>query len=198
MRLPADATLIVVAVQEAVDDPRQGARNNAGAEANIARLIARWRAEGLPLVHVRHDSVESGSPYAPGAPGHRFKPCAAPREGENVVAKSAASAFIGPDFETALDAIGATTLAICGALTADGVEAAARHAGGLGYRAFVVADACWSVDTVDLAGGRWTAEEAHALALARLHGEYATVVDTASTLDAAALAMARRRRGAPR
>ncbi len=85
MRLPADATLIVIDVQAAIDDPRWGPRNNPGAEDNIARLLARWRTEGLPLIHVRHDSVEPGSPYALGAPGHRFKACATPLEGERVV-----------------------------------------------------------------------------------------------------------------
>ena len=51
MRLPADAVLIVIDVQEAIDDPRWGPRNNLEAEANIAALIAAWQAESLPLVH---------------------------------------------------------------------------------------------------------------------------------------------------
>jgi nicotinamidase-related amidase len=58
MRLPADAVLIVIDVQEATDDPRWGPRNNPQAEANIAALLAAWRAEDLPIVHVRHDSVD--------------------------------------------------------------------------------------------------------------------------------------------
>jgi len=198
MRLPADATLIVIEVQEAIDDPRWGPRNNPSAEDNIARLVALWRAEALPLIHVRHDSVEPGSPYAPGAPGHRFKACAAPREGERVVGKSAHSAFIRPDLEIALDDIGATTLVICGVLTSNSVEATARHASDLGYQTFVVADACWTVDKIDLAGRRWPAEDAHALSLANLHGEYATVVDTPTTLSAAATAKSRQRRDARR
>jgi nicotinamidase-related amidase len=193
MRLPADATLIVIDVQEAIDDARWGPRNNPSAEDNIARLIARWRAEGLPLIHVRHDSVEPNSPYAPGAPGHRFKSCATPFEGERVVSKSANSAFIRPDLEAALDEIGATTLAICGVLTSNSVEATARHAGNLGYQTFVVSDACWTVDKVDLRGRRWPAEDVHALSLAHLNGEYASVVDTSATLIAAAAAKARQR-----
>ena len=193
MRLPADATLIVIDVQAAIDDPRWGPRNNPGAEDNIARLLARWRTEGLPLIHVRHNSVEPSSPYAPGAPGHRFKACATPLEGERVVSKSATSAFIRPDLEAALDEIGATTLVICGVLTANSVEATARHAGNLGYQTFVVADACWTVDKVDLKGRRWTAEDVHALSLAHLNSEYASVVDTAATLVAAAAAKARQR-----
>ena len=194
MRLPADAVLIVVDVQEAIDDPRWGPRNNFGAEATIAALIATWRAEKLPLVHVRHDSIEPRSPYAPDGPGHRFKPCAAPLEGEMVVGKNANSAFIGTRLEELLDEIGATTLVICGVLTPKSVEATARHAGNLGYQVFVVADACWAVDKTDLRGRRWPAEDVHALSLAHLEGEYASVVDAATTLRAAAFAKVRQKR----
>ena len=194
MRLPADAVLIVIDVQEAIDDPRWGPRNNPGAEANIAALIAAWRAERLPLVHIRHDLVEPGSPYAPERPGHRFKPWAAPLEGETVVGKNANSAFVGTGLEDLLDDIGATTLVICGVLTQNSVEATARHAGNLGYQVFVVDDACWAVDKTDLRGRRWLAEDVHALSLAHLDGEYARVVDAATTLRAAAAAKVRQRR----
>ncbi|HEX9170736.1 MAG TPA: cysteine hydrolase family protein [Roseiarcus sp.] len=198
MRLPADAVLIIVDMQEAIDDPRWGPRNNLHAETNVAALLAAWRAERLPLIHVRHDSVERDSPYAPDAPGHRFKPCAAPLDGETVVGKNANSAFIGTDLEGLLDGFGATTLVICGVLTPNSVEATARHAGNLGYQVFVVGDACWAVDKTDLRGMRWLAEDVHALSLAHLHGEYATVVDAATTLRAAAVAKARERRATGR
>jgi nicotinamidase-related amidase len=194
MRLPADAVLIVIDVQEAIDDLRWGPRNNPGAEENIAALIAAWRAEDLPIVHIRHDSVDPASPYAPDAPGHRFKPCAAPLGGEIVIGKNATSAFVATSLEGVLDELGATTLVLCGVLTPNSLEATARHAGDLGYQAFVVADACWAVDKVDLRGRRWPAEDAHALSLANLQGEYANVVNTATTLRAAAAAKARQRR----
>jgi len=196
MRLPADAVLIVIDVQEAIDDPRWGPRNNPQAEANIAALIAAWRAEDLPIVHVRHDSVDPASPYAPDGPGHRFKPCAAPLPGEAVLAKNANSAFVGTGLESMLDELGATTLVICGVLTPNSVEATARHAGNLGYQVFVVADACWAVDKTDLRGKRWPAEDVHALSLAHLEGEYASIVSAMTTLQAAALAKSRQRRGA--
>ena len=194
MRLPADAVLIVIDMQEAIDDPRWGPRNNLGAEANIAALIAAWRAEGLPLVHIRHDSVDPASAYALNGPGHAFKPCAAPLEGETVIGKNANSAFVGTGLEGLLDEIGATTLVICGVLTPNSVEATARHAGNLGYQVFVVADASWAVDKTDMRGKRWPADDVHALSLAHLEGEYASVVDAATTLRAAALAKARQRR----
>jgi nicotinamidase-related amidase len=193
MRLPHDAALLVIDVQQAIDDARWGPRNNLDAERAIAALIAAWRAEGLPIVHIRHDSVEPGSPYAPSLPGHAFKPEALPLAGETVIGKSAHSAFVGTPLEEALDARGATTLVVCGVLTHNSVEATVRHGADLGYRVFVVADACWAVDVRDLNGRLWPAEAVHALSLACLNGEYADVVSCAATLQAAGLARARER-----
>ena len=193
MRLPCDSTLIVIDVQEAIDDASWGRRNNEGAEAVIAALLAGWRREALPIVHIRHDSLDPHSPYRPGAPGHRFKELAQPLAEEKIVAKHANSAFIGTRLEEILDEIGATTLVICGALTHNSVEATVRHGGNLGYRVFVVADACWAADKRDLQGRLWPAEDVHALSLANMHGEYAQVVDSVATLQAAAWANARRR-----
>ena len=164
----------------------------------IAALLAAWRAEGLPIVHIRHDSPEPGSPYAPGSPGHAFKAEARPLDGETIIGKSAHSAFVGTRLEEALDALGATTLVVCGVLTHNSLEATARHAGDLGYRVFVVADACWAVDVRDLEGRLWPAEDVHALSLAHLDGEYAEVVNCAATLQAAGLANARSRLKAAR
>ncbi len=194
MRLPCDAALIVIDVQDAIDDPRWGPRNNPGAEAVIAELLAAWRAEALPIFHVRHDSTEPGSPYRPNSPGHGFKPAARPLARETVIAKSTNSAFVGTALEEALDEIGATTLVVCGVLTNNSVEATVRHGGNLGYRIFVVADACWAVEKQDLSGRLWPAADVYALSLANLHGEYAEVVDSMTALRAAAMANARRRR----
>ncbi len=193
MRLPHDAALIVVDVQQALDDPKWGPRNNPNAERAIAALLAAWREEGLPIVHIRHDSVEPGSPYRPERPGHAFKAEARPLEGETIIGKSAHSAFVGANLEETLDALGATTLVVCGALTHNSLEATARHAGDLGYRVFVVADACWAVDVRDAAGRVWPAEVVHALSLALLDSEYAEVVSSPMALAAARQAKARER-----
>ncbi|MBV9217950.1 MAG: cysteine hydrolase [Methylobacteriaceae bacterium] len=194
MRLPSDATLLVIDVQRAIDDPKWGQRNNPQAERAVAEVIAAWRAAGLPLVHVRHDSVEPASPYQPGGPGHAFKPEALPQPGETVLGKSTTSAFVGTDLETMLTAAGRTTLVVCGVLTHNSVEATVRHAGDLGFRVFVIADACAAVDKQDLAGRLWAAEDVHALSLAHMDGQYATIVDSVTACEAARIVAARRRR----
>ena len=196
MRLPQDAALVLVDLQLAIDDPRWGPRNNPDAEARVAELLAAWRAAAMPIVHVRHDSAEPKSPYRPGSPGHPFKPEAAPLAGEPVVGKRTGSAFVGGALETELDAIGATHLLFAGVLTNNSVEATARHAGDLGYRAFVVEDACWAVDKVDGSGRVWPAEDVHRLSLANLAGEYAQITTCRAAVEAAQLAASRRKPGA--
>jgi nicotinamidase-related amidase len=194
MRIPRDTVLLLVDLQQAIDDPGWGPRNNPQAEANIAALLALWRRVGFPVIHVRHDSSEPRSPYRPGQPGHAFRPEAQPVEGERVVPKQTNSAFVGTELEAMLTETGCTTLVACGVLTANSLEATVRHAGNLGYRVFVPQDACWAVDKRDLTGRVWAAQDVHDLSLAHLDGEYARVVDTATTLAAAELTASRLKR----
>jgi nicotinamidase-related amidase len=183
-RLPSDTVLMIVDVQLAADAPKWGPRNNPGAEQKIAQLLAAWRAADMPVIHIRHDSVTPGSPYTPGTPGHPFKPESMPLPHETVIGKNANSAFVNTSLEDTLGDRGATTLAICGVLTHNCVEATVRHAGNLGYRVFVPADACWAVDVRDLTGKVWPAEDVHQLSLAVMQGEYAQVT-TSDALIAA-------------
>lgn len=194
MRLSTDAVLMVVDMQAAIDDPRWGALNNPQAEANIAALLAAWREGGLPVLHVRHDSPEPASPYRAGTAGHAFKPCAAPLAGEPVFGKETTSAFSDGRLDATLTRLGLTCLVLCGVLTQNSVEASARAAGDLGYRVFLVEDACRASAKTDLRGRRWSAEEAHALSLAHLEGEYARIVATRPAIEAARQAAALRAR----
>lgn len=184
MRLPIDTHLILVDVQQAIDDPKWGPRNNPDAETRIAELLAAWREAKAPVVHVRHDSTEDASPYRPGQPGNAFKPCAAPLDGEAVIAKQTNSAFIGTELEALLETAGATTLVIAGVLTHNSLEATVRHAGNLGFRVAVPEDACWAVDVIDKTGRHWPAEEVHQLSLAVMDGEYAEITTTAAVTAA--------------
>jgi nicotinamidase-related amidase len=188
MRLPADAVLLIVDAQEAVDSSRSGASDGPDVETNIAALVTAWRTEALPLVHVGRPPMAS----------EHLAFAVPPLEGEIVIERNATSAFVGSDLEARLDELGATTLVVCGTLATHALEASSRHASDLGYQLFVVADACRAAGAVDLRGRLWPAEDVGALALARLKGETATIVDMATTLRAAATAKARQRSAAGR
>ncbi len=182
IQLPPDTTLLIIDVQQGFDDPRWGRRNNPGAEDNIARLLDAWRNTSRPIIHVRHLSSEEGSPLRPGQPGYAIKDAARPLPGEPVVEKSVNSAFIGTDLEARLRAAGVTTLVIAGLTTDHCVSTTTRMAGNLGFTAYVVSDATATFDRTSPDGRRYDATTVHDLALASLHGEFATVVTTADAL----------------
>ncbi|HJT14776.1 MAG TPA: isochorismatase family protein [Dongiaceae bacterium] len=183
--LPDRTALILVDLQLAIDDPRwarHGPRNNLGAEAAAATLLARWRRLGWPIVHIRHDSTEPESTYRPGGPGHAFKPEVTPAADETIIAKQVNSAFIGTDLHRHLRDIGAPALVILGVITNNSLEATVRNAGNLGHAVFVPEDACFTYGRQDLRGKVWAAEDVHALSLANLHGEYAMVTSSTEIL----------------
>jgi len=180
--LPKTAALLVFDVQKAMDDPRWGRRNNPGFEANLAKLLGAWRTSGRRVIHVRHLSRDPNSTYRPDGPGAPFKPEAEPWAGETVLDKQVCNAFIGTELETLLRRSGHDTVVIAGVITNNSVEATARMAGDLGFATYVVGDATSTVDKRDLAGRLWPAEDVHALSLANLAGEYATIVGVADLL----------------
>jgi nicotinamidase-related amidase len=176
--LPQNAALVIIDVQNAIDDPSWGQRNNPQAETMIARLLAAWRESDRPVFHIRHMSLDPFSTYQPNQPGNDFKAQVSPLPSERVIEKNTNSAFIGTSLEPELRSAGITTLVIVGVTTNNSVETTARMAGNLGFYTYVVSDATATFDKTDYNGILRTAEEVHAMSLANLHGEYAQVVNT--------------------
>ena len=182
--LPLDAALILIDLQNAIDDPSWGQRNNPGAERNVASLLRIWRATHRPVYHVRHDSPEPTSHYRPGQMGNDFKPEAQPVAGEIIIPKRTNSAFIGTDLEQLLRRANQTLLVMAGVITNNCVEATVRMAGNLGFNAWLVEDATFTFGRKDWRGVWRTADEVHAMSLANLDGEYCSVIRTDQILDA--------------
>jgi nicotinamidase-related amidase len=172
--------LLLIDVQNAFDQEEYwgGGRNNRCAEANIGSLLNTWRAARAPVVHVRHASTSPHSPLRVGHPGHDFKPEAGPRPDERVFVKRTNSAFIGTSLEAELRAAGVTDLVIAGFITNHCVSTTARMAANLGFLTVVVSDATATFDCIGPDGRRWDAETVHAVSLASLHGEFATIATT--------------------
>jgi len=176
----ADAALVVVDVQQGFDDPSWGRRDNPACEANIAALVTRFREAGRPVVFVRHDSEEEGSTLAPGTPGNAFKDVL---EGEPdlLVTKTVNSSFHGtPSLQAWLDDHAIRTVYLCGITTNHCCETTARVGGNLGYDVRFVLDATHTFDRPDPTGRIVTAEDLSRVTATNLHGEFATVIDTAA------------------
>lgn len=179
------SALILIDIQTGFDSPVWGARNNPQAETNAERLLASWRGSSAPVCHVRHVSVEAGSPLV--AAGTAFKPEVTPRDGEPVFEKSVNSAFIGTGLEDFLTECSLGDLVICGLTTPHCVSTTVRMAANLGFRIRLAHDACAAFAAN--ASTDWSAGMAqpdpqmiHDSAICHLHGEFADARSTDAIL----------------
>jgi nicotinamidase-related amidase len=180
MQQPA---LIPIDVQRGFDYPGWSRRNNPQMDGNGLRLLQAWRRRGLPLLHVRHDSIQPGSTLRPDHPGNAFRPGFEPLAGEPVVPKSVNCAFIGTDLELRLRRARIETVVLFGISTDMCVSTTARVASNLGFRTVVVGDACFCFEQPDGAGGSISADALHAAHLATLRAEFAEIRSTADLID---------------
>jgi len=176
------AALLIIDMQQGMLSAHLGRRNNPEAEQNIAKLLAHWRGQAWPVVHVRHISRTPGSVFYPGQQGCEFQPALAPLPDEAVFEKNVPCAFTATQLERWLRVRGIDTLVVVGVVTNNSVEATARTAGNLGFRVSVVEDAAYTFDQRDLSGRVWPAEDVHALSLSNLALDYATITTTAALL----------------
>lgn len=184
MALKANAALIIIDQQKGILEPRLGRRNNPSAEERILELLSFWRRSGRPVIHVQHLSRSPDSVFWPEQEGVEFQDRFLPQDGEWLIQKQVPDAFCATGLEAKLREAGVEQLIIVGVATNNSVESTARTAGNLGFETWVVEDGCFTFDKADFFGNAHSAEEVHAMSLGNLHGEYATVVSSASILDA--------------
>jgi nicotinamidase-related amidase len=177
--------LIVIDVQDGLDDPRLGQRNNPDAESNMARLLADWRMKGRPIYYVQHMSTHPHSTLRPELPGNAIKRIVAPQDDEPVIQKTTSSAFTGTNLADRLRAADIQSVVIVGLTTEHCVSTTARMAGDLGFTTFVVADATACHDHTGYDGVYYPAETIHSAALVSLQDEFATILKTDQLLDGA-------------
>ena len=176
--------LVIIDMQQCMADPAAGSRNNPQAEDSIAQLLQAWRKADAPVVHVRHISRSPTSMFAPGQPGSAFQDRFTPLQHEHVVEKNVPDAFINTALERWLRVRGLDELVLVGVSTNNSVESSARTAGNLGFNTVVVSDATFAYAMRDYAGVERSADEVHAMALANLMSDYATIKDTRAVLAA--------------
>ncbi|MBB3017949.1 nicotinamidase-related amidase [Microvirga lupini] len=186
----AQTILLPVDMQQAFDSPSWPGRWNDAVDRNGQAILSAWRARSLPIIHVKHDSVEPGSTLAPDQGGNAFRPGFEPRAGEPVVAKSVNSAFIGTDLDLRLKRLGIRRVVVFGITTDMCVSTTVRTGANLGYEMILVEDACDCFDLPDGQGGTIPARVSHQVHVATLGFEFARVVATAEMLAALAEASA--------
>ena len=182
MDIHSGSALILIDLQQGINHPKLGRRNNPQAEDQMSALLAAWRDAGRPVFHVRHFSTSPSSVFWPEQSGVDYQPAFVPQAHERELSKQVPDAFCGSFLEMWLRTDGIRQVVIAGVVTNNSVESTARSGGNLGFEVIVAHDACFTFDQVDFFGTPRSAEEVHAMSLANLHGEYATVLSTAQIL----------------
>jgi nicotinamidase-related amidase len=106
------------------------------AAENAAKLLAEFRKERLPVIHVRHNSE----------PGGEIQKLVKPIPGEKIISKNEVNCFVGTDLLDYLRSENIKRLVICGMQTHMCVEAATRAAADIGFSCILIKDACATKD----------------------------------------------------
>ena len=110
--------------------------------ANIAALVARARAKGIPVVWVRHQNARLRAE----SPGWQIVPELAPLDGEPIVDKRFGDAFADTDLGEVLERLNADRIVLCGALTENCVRSTFNGALYRGFPVTLITDAHTTVD----------------------------------------------------
>lgn len=147
-----------------------------GSEAaaqEAARLLDRWRARHLPVIHVQHLSVRPGAPFlVPGTAGADIHDAVAPLPGETVVTKHFPNSFRDTPLLDLLRRLGATRLVVAGMMTHMCIDSTVRAAFDLGFRCVLAQDAC-ATRNLRLDGADVPAAQVHTAFVAALNGLFA-------------------------
>ncbi|WP_420003265.1 cysteine hydrolase family protein [Arenibacterium sp. LLYu02] len=145
----------------------------------ITALAAQFRAQGKPVVHIRHRDDIPDSPVHRDAPGFPPQPCDLALDGEKVFEKQTSSGFAGTGLAEWLRAEGLTDLVVTGAVAGFCVNSTVRAGADLGFRMTVVQDAVLGFGLPD-AG--LSAQVIFDVTLAHLAADFASLVNTESLL----------------
>jgi nicotinamidase-related amidase len=172
-------TLLIIDVQQGMfSDPGMQPHDGEGVVARLAALLARARAERLPVFFVQHNGTEPGHPLAEDGPGFPFRPELAPLAHETVIVKRQCGAFHDTDLEERLRAANVRHLVVGGMMSQYCVDTAVRSAFERGYQVTLIEDAHTCFDTPDLKAAQIITHENRTL------GEgFATLAPAARALD---------------
>ncbi len=136
----SDSALVIIDAQNTYCEGVMKLDGVEGAISECGKLLARFRAAGRPVFHVRHDAGP-GSPYDVNDHIGQIVDELAPREGEPVITKNYPNSFVETELDELLKAQGIKNLILVGFMTHMCVNSTARGAFNLGYRAAVAASA---------------------------------------------------------
>lgn len=147
------SALLVIDVQQGMFMPPAPAFQGEAVVERITGLLARARAQNLPVIHVQHDGGP-GDVLAHGSQGWQIHPGITIAEGEPIIEKRFCSAFQETDLGARLAAAGIERIVVAGLQTEFCIDTTCRAASALGLKVVLVSDAHSTFDTPDLSAAQ--------------------------------------------
>ncbi|MEO8242300.1 MAG: isochorismatase family protein [bacterium] len=175
--------LLVIDLQEAMRADRDAGYPwaNPDAPATAGKVLAAFRAAGLPVVHIHHNGTDPEDGFHPDNPLSVAMPEVKPAVGEPVVVKLGSSGFINTGLEALLRDRGFDSLVVVGGEANMCVESTTRMAGNLGFQTRVVADALVNFQRTRRDGAVVSPGDVLEMSLANMMS-FARIVDSAEIL----------------
>ncbi|MDH0647142.1 isochorismatase family protein [Pseudomonas sp. GD03858] len=148
--VPQADALLLVDVQCAFMEGAEAVPGHLALQVSIARLLARARQAGVPVIFLQNDGAP-GSPDAPHSAGWPLYFPAAP--GEHVLFKTEDDGFVETGLQALLQVLGVRRLALCGLLSEMCLAATARAALQRGFEVLLPHDAHATYDVPPGPGG---------------------------------------------
>lgn len=142
---------------------------------NMIEVVGHCRAQGKPIIHIRHESNVSGSTLSKNSVHAAPMPAFAPLKGETVFIKSTSSAFASTELCSYLQSAGLRHVAVIGAVAGYCVNSTVRAGADLGFTMTVIRDA---IISFSLSEASLEASTVLDVTLGLLDGEFAQLVST--------------------
>jgi nicotinamidase-related amidase len=149
---------------------------DAGTQAG--KLLAAFRAKGLPIIHIQHISTRPGATFfLPETTGVEIHESVSPNAGETIFQKSFPNSFRETGLLEHLRRLQVTKLIIAGMMTQMCVDTTTRAAADLGFTCQLAHDACATRD-LTFNGAAVAAGSVQVAYMAALNGLFAKVMAT--------------------
>jgi len=142
---------------------------------NMASIVEQFRASGRPVIHVRHQTPEQGSPLHHSSPASQPLESFEERPGEPVFIKHTSSAFSSTGLLAHLQEAAISEVVVIGAVAGFCVNSTVRMGADLGLKMTVINDAVLSFE---LEKSQLSAKAIHDVTLALLGAGFAQVIAT--------------------
>jgi nicotinamidase-related amidase len=147
------------------------------AAQNAQRVLELFRTRNMPVFHIQHVSNIPGATFfVPETDGIEIHESVAPKTGETVIQKHFPNSFRKTPLQEKLKDLGIEVITICGAMSHMCIDSTVRAAFDLGFRCFVVSDACATKD-MEFAGMNVDAPQVHAAFMAALSFPFAQIIE---------------------